>query len=84
MEAVRKTITFTKKQDDWIKQQIAGGDYTNDSEYIRDLIRKDQQRRQNQLELELAIQEGIDSGVSDKTVEDIWREAEERYRLKNE
>lgn len=83
METVRKTITFTKKQDDWIKQQIEVGDFTNDSEYIRDLIRKDQNKRQKKLELELAIQEGIDSGVSEKSVEDIWREAEERYLKKN-
>ena len=83
METVRKTITFTKKQDDWIKLQIERGDFTNDSEYIRDLIRKDQVQRQKQLELERAIQEGLDSGVSEKTVEDIWREAEERYLRKN-
>ena len=83
METVRKTITFTKKQDDWIKLQIERGDFTNDSEYIRDLIRKDQIQRQKQLELERAIQEGLDSGVSEKTVEDIWREAEERYLRKN-
>ncbi len=83
METVRKTITFTKKQDDWIKLQIERGDFTNDSEYIRDLIRKDQVQRQKLLELERAIQEGLDSGLSEKTVEDIWREAEERYLRKN-
>lgn len=83
MATVRKTITFTKKQDEWIKKQIERGDFTNDSEYIRDLIRRDQAQRQKRSELELALQEGIDSGPSDKTVEDIWREAEERYRRKN-
>lgn len=80
METIRKTITFTKKQDNWIKQQIELGDFTNDSEYIRDLIRKDQALRQNQIELELAIQEGIDSGVSEKSVSDIMSEVEERMR----
>ena len=44
MATVRKTITLTDQQDDWIKAQIAGGNYTNDSEYIRDLIRKEQER----------------------------------------
>lgn len=80
METVRKTITFTKKQDDWIKLQIERGDFTNDSEYIRDLIRRDQAQRQKQLELEQAIQEGIDSGVSDKSVFDIMNEVEKRMR----
>jgi antitoxin ParD1/3/4 len=38
MGTVRKTITLTDKQDDWIKAQIDAGHYTNDSEYIRVLI----------------------------------------------
>ena len=44
MGTTRKTITVTDQQDEWIKAQIAGGDFTNDSEYIRDLIRRDQAR----------------------------------------
>ena len=44
MATVRKTITLTDHQDDWIKAQVKGGDYTNDSEYIRDLIRREQER----------------------------------------
>ncbi|MDB2415199.1 uroporphyrinogen-III C-methyltransferase [Rickettsiales bacterium] len=42
MSTTRKTITVTDQQDAWIKAQIAAGRFTNDSEYIRDLIRKDQ------------------------------------------
>ncbi|MEJ2538045.1 MAG: type II toxin-antitoxin system ParD family antitoxin, partial [Calditrichia bacterium] len=29
MATVRKTITLTDAQDDWIKAQVASGDYTN-------------------------------------------------------
>ena len=43
MATVRKTITLTDQQDDWIKAQVERGDYTNDSEYIRDLIRREQE-----------------------------------------
>ena len=45
MGIMRKTITVTVQQDRWIKAQIAAGDFTNDSEYIRALIRRDQERR---------------------------------------
>ena len=45
MGIMRKTITVTVQQDNWIKAQIAAGDFTNDSEYIRALIRRDQERR---------------------------------------
>jgi len=44
MTTVRKTIIVTDKQDAWIKAQIAKGGYTNDSELIRELIRKAQSK----------------------------------------
>ena len=44
MGTVRKTITLTDQQDNWVKAQIMAGQYTNDSEYIRDLIRREQER----------------------------------------
>ncbi len=54
MGTTRKTITVTDQQDEWIKAQIEGGDFTNDSEYIRDLIRRDQARK---LEIEAVRRE---------------------------
>ena len=45
MGTVRKTITLTDQQDNWVKAQINAGHYTNDSECIRDLIRREQERR---------------------------------------
>jgi len=83
MSTIRKSITFTQQQDLWIKQQIEKGDYTNDSEYLRDLVRRDQADQQKLDELRSALQEGLDSGISDKTVDDIWREAEERHAKEN-
>ena len=44
MATVRKTITVTDAQDSWIKAQIDSVLYTNDSECIRDLIRREQEQ----------------------------------------
>ncbi|HCP20743.1 MAG TPA: type II toxin-antitoxin system ParD family antitoxin, partial [Marinobacter hydrocarbonoclasticus] len=44
MATIRKTITLTDQQGDWVKSRIASGGFTNDSEYFRDLIRQDQAR----------------------------------------
>jgi len=71
MGIVRKSITFTEQQDAWIKSQIEGGDYTNDSEYIRDLIRKDQANNSKLNYLRMSVQKGLDSEVSEKSVQDI-------------
>ena len=80
MATIRKTITLTDKQDQWIKAQIAAGGFTNDSEYIRDLVRRDQEQNAQYMALKQAIQEGLDSGVSNKTVGEIWEEAEQRFK----
>lgn len=62
MGTVRKTITLTDKQGDWIKAQIDAGHYTNDSEYIRDLIRREQERNTEIESIRAALIEGENSG----------------------
>jgi len=80
MSTIRKTITFTVKQDQWIKSQIKAGEFTNDSEYLRDLVRRDQAKKEKFSALKAAITEGMESGVSDKSVLDIMKEVEDRMR----
>jgi len=84
MGAIRKSITFTEEQDKWIKFQILKGDFTNDSEYIRDLVRKDQARNNKTLELKKAIEDGLNSGVSDKKVSDIMNDVEKMMKANGE
>lgn len=60
---MRKTITLTDQQDNWIKAQIQAGHYTNDSEYIRDLIRREQERSAQVETLRAALIEGENSGT---------------------
>jgi antitoxin ParD1/3/4 len=62
MATVRKTITVTDQQDLWIKAQIEAGHYTNDSEYIRDLIRREQERNAELETIRAALREGESSG----------------------
>jgi antitoxin ParD1/3/4 len=62
MGTTRKTITVTDQQDEWIKAQIAVGGFTNESEYIRDLIRKDQARDADIDVIRAALIRGEESG----------------------
>ncbi|HJV00613.1 MAG TPA: type II toxin-antitoxin system ParD family antitoxin [Burkholderiaceae bacterium] len=62
MATVRKTITLTEQQDRWIKDQIDAGHYTNDSEYIRDLIRREQERSAEIEAIRASLQDGEASG----------------------
>lgn len=62
MATIRKTITLTTQQDDWIAEQVASGNYTNDSEAIRDLIRQAQVRDLEIETIRAALIEGERSG----------------------
>ena len=62
MATVRKTISLTDKQVSWIKSQIKAGHYTNDSEYIRDLIRREQERSAEIDGIRAALIEGENTG----------------------
>ncbi|TKD60533.1 type II toxin-antitoxin system ParD family antitoxin [Flavobacterium sp. ASW18X] len=75
MAVIRKSITFTEQQDAYVKSLIEQGFYTNDSEYIRDIIRQDQERRKRIVDLNEALIEGIESGPTDATIDSIWEEA---------
>lgn len=78
MPMMRKTITIPDAMEDWVKAQIESGRYGNDSEYFRDLIRRDQDRRTAEHELKALIQDGLNSGRSDASALDVLAETEER------
>jgi antitoxin ParD1/3/4 len=80
MGTVRKTITFTEQQDRWMKAKIAGGQFTNDSEYIRDLVRRDQEKHAEIEAIRAALIEGERSGMSPRTPDDIRKAVREQMR----
>ncbi|MFA7480085.1 MAG: type II toxin-antitoxin system ParD family antitoxin [Vulcanimicrobiota bacterium] len=82
MPMVKKSITLTTQQDLWLKDQIASGDYGNESEVFRDLIRQ----RMREAEVQTIRQSlilGEQSGSSDHTVDSIWEEAQRRQKAQN-
>lgn len=67
-------ISLPDQMKQWVEEQVATGRYANSSDLIRDLIREDQDRVHGLAELRALIDEGIASGISDRTVADIRRE----------
>lgn len=67
-------ISLPDKMKEWVEEQVATGRYANASDLIRDLIREDQDRSRGLDELRALIDEGIASGISDRTVADIRRD----------
>jgi len=46
----------------WVEAQAESGRYANASDYVRDLIRRDQERLEKTAALQALITEGLESG----------------------
>jgi len=66
-------ISLPEPLREWIKTQIKRGRYGNASEYLRDLIRRDQER-QAQERLEGLLLEGVKSGPASYLTKRDWTE----------
>jgi antitoxin ParD1/3/4 len=77
------TVSLPDPMKDWIEAQIKGGQYASSSDYIRDLIRRDRERkdrrdqeRQDRLEvLRQALEEGDPSGASPRSFDEVVEDA---------
>ncbi len=66
---------------EWVEVQIKTGHYSNASDYVRDLIRRDQEYHDRRETLVKALITGENSGVSDRSLEDIWQSVKARHGL---
>ena len=59
----------------WVEEQVQTGRYGNSSDYVRDLVRRDQERADRKAEFERLVQEGRDSGISPLSMDQIRTKA---------
>ncbi|MFC4352563.1 type II toxin-antitoxin system ParD family antitoxin [Fodinicurvata halophila] len=71
-------ISLPEQMKAWVDSQSKSGRYGNASDYVRDLIRRDQDRQARLAELQQLIDEGVDSGVSSNSLDDLLAEARRR------
>ena len=71
-------VSLPDPMKEWVDNQTKTGRYSNASDYVRDLIRRDQERSGKLAELQRLITDGLESGVSNRSKDDILREARER------
>jgi antitoxin ParD1/3/4 len=74
------TVSLPDPMKDWIEEQVKRGDYASTSDYVRDAVRRDRDRREPDRKLTLdelrdMMSEAEAGGVSDKSLEDIFEEA---------
>ena len=64
----------------WVETQADSGRYGNVSDYVRDLIRRDQERQEKIAEFQRLVDEGRASGIGTRTLDEIRHAARQRAR----
>ena len=65
-------ISLPEQMKTWAESQAGTGKYSNTSDYVRDLIRRDQERSEKIAAMQVKITEGLASGVSPHTLSEIF------------
>lgn len=68
-------ISLPDQMKAWVEAQAETGRYGNASDYVRDLIRRDQEKRDSIARIQHAIDEGIRSGVGTRSMDELWAES---------
>lgn len=71
-------VSLPDAMKDWVEGQAATGRYSNASDYVRDLIRRDQERREKIAAMQKMVDESLASGTSPRSMDDIVVEARRR------
>lgn len=64
-------ISLPEAMKQWVEQQGRSGHYSNSSDYVRDLIRRDYERAVKVARLQALTSEGIQSGAGTRTMAEL-------------
>lgn len=73
----RQSISFTKPNDEWLKDQVDNNEYSSKSELVNDLIR---QARKQQVQIDWVrakLERAEKSGFTDDTAPEILKQSKE-------
>jgi antitoxin ParD1/3/4 len=71
------TVSLPDTMKEWIEDQVEEGEFATSSDYLRALVERDRERRDQQRmeKLRRIVDEGLASGVSPRTNDEIFAEA---------
>lgn len=71
-------VSLPSAMKDWVEAQTETGRYANASDYVRDLIRKDQERNDKIAAMQRFVDDGLKSGIGNRSKEALFSEAVKR------
>jgi antitoxin ParD1/3/4 len=64
-------VSLPDQMKTWVEQQATTGRFSNASDYVRELIRRDQEQSAKIAQLQHLVTEGISSGSGTRTMQQI-------------
>ncbi len=74
-------VSLPDAMKDWVETQSSTGRYSNASDYVRDLIRKDQERQQKIDHMQALVTEAVLSGTGDRSMSDLRQAARAQLKV---
>lgn len=84
MPMVKKSVSITDKQEDWIQAQVQTGNYATDSELIREALREKQMRMDEIEAIRAKLIAAEASGFTTMTAGEILEESKAELRRNGE
>ncbi|UXS05312.1 type II toxin-antitoxin system ParD family antitoxin [Agrobacterium tumefaciens] len=77
-------VSLPDPMKDWVEAQAKTGRYSNASDYVRDLIRRDQARTDKIAEMQRFVDDGIESGVGNQSSDELFAAAKARAKISSD
>lgn len=74
-------VSLPDPMKDWVEAQAKTGRYSNASDYVRDLIRRDQARSDKIAEMQRFVDDGIESGIGSRSAAELFAAAAARAEI---
>ena len=75
------SLTLAEPASSWIAQRVESGEWPTREAYVADLIARDQEDAAKLAYVREAVAQGLASGPSGRTVDDIIREGRARHAV---
>ena len=74
------TIAISENLREWISRKTQSGEYADSSDYVSDLIRRDQERSAKIAAMQTAVNAGLASGTGHRTADELFETARQQAR----
>ncbi len=72
----KQSVNVTPPNDDWLNAKVASKEYSNKTDIINDLIRREREREEKFKTLKAAIEKGLAGDMTEENVLDIMQRVE--------